>query len=226
MSTPDAPAPDAQSSEAARARAAAAEAKRQAAVAEATFFDDPAAFRDWLEENGGRSHGLWIRFANADSGVEGGTHAQALDEALCFGWVDGSTVQDDDDRFTLRRFTPRAPRSAWSQADRERVKQLIEERRVAPPGRRAYQQAQEDGRLEAAYAPAGTAEIPADLTAALEASPAARAFFESVDHRNRHAILHRVETAKDPETRARRIATFVDMLASGEKLYPRRPKAR
>lgn len=210
----------------AAARAAATEAKRQAAIAEATFFDDPAAFRAWLEANADRSKGIWVRFAKSDSGVEGGTHAQALDEALCFGWIDAQRFKDDDERFRLIRFTPRAPRSIWSQINRDRVKELIAEQRVAPRGRREFQQAQEDGRLDAAYAPVSSATVPEDLAAALAAVPAARAFFDGLDSRNRYSILHRVETAKKPETRARRIATFVDMLASGEKLYPRRPKAR
>ncbi|MDQ8043348.1 MAG: YdeI/OmpD-associated family protein [Solirubrobacteraceae bacterium] len=228
MSDPGTPAPDAaKDPEAAKAaRAAATEARRRAAVAEATFFDDPAAFRDWLEEHAERSKGLWIRFAKVGSGIEGGTYAQALDEALCFGWIDGAKFKDDDERFWLQRFTPRGPRSLWSQVNRERVKQLITDKRVAPRGRREYQQAHEDGRLEAAYAPASTATVPDDLAAALAAVPAAKAFFEELDSRNRYAVLHRVQTAKLPETRARRIATFVEMLAAGEQLHPRRPKAR
>lgn len=228
MSDPGTPAsgaaPDPEAAKA--ARAAATEARRQAAVAEATFFDDPEAFRNWLEEHADRSKGLWIRFAKANSGVGGGTYAQALDEALCFGWIDGAKFKDDDERFWLQRFTPRGPRSMWSQVNRERVKELITAKRVAPRGRREYQQAHEDGRLEAAYAPQSTATVPDDLAAALDAVPAARAFFDELDSRNRYAILHRVQTAKQAETRARRIATFVDMCASGEKLHPRRPKAR
>jgi uncharacterized protein YdeI (YjbR/CyaY-like superfamily) len=210
----------------AAARAAATEAKRQVAIQEATFFDDPAAFREWLEDNADRSKGIWIRFAKVGSGVEGGTHAEALDEALCFGWIDAQRFKDDDERFRLIRFTPRAPRSLWSQVNRDRAKELIAEGRMAPRGRDEFDTADEDGRLAAAYAPGSSATVPDDLAAALEAAPGAKAFFDELDSRNRYSILHRVETAKKPETRARRIATFVDMCASGEKLYPRRPKAR
>lgn len=210
----------------AAARAAATEEKRQRAIAEATFFDDAEAFRDWLMANADRSHGLWIRFAKKDSGVEGGTYAEALDEALCFGWIDAQAFKDDDPRFSLRRFSPRGPRSLWSQINRDRAQELIAEGRMAPRGQAEFDRAQEDGRLDAAYAPQSTAEVPDDLAAALAANPAAKAFFDELDSRNRYAILHRTETAKRPETRARRIATFVDMLAAGEKLYPRRPKKR
>lgn len=203
-----------------------AEARRAAANAEATFFDDPAAFREWLGDHAGRSKGLWIRFADPGSGVEGGTHAEAVDEALCFGWVETETVKDDDDRFTLRRFTPRAPKAPWSQADRDRAQALAAEGRLDRRGLDELDTAREDGRLDAAYAPVEMGAVPDDLAAALDAVPAARTFFDEVDDRNRSAILHRVGTAADPETRARRIATFVDMLAGGEKLYPRRPKAR
>ena len=161
-----------------------------------------------------------------DSGLEGGTHAEALDEALCFGWIDAQKVKDDDPQTWLQRFTPRGARSIWSQVNRDRAKELIAEGRMAPRGLSEYEAAEADGRLAAAYSPQATAEVPEDFATALEASADAKAFFEGIDSRNRYAILHRIETAKKPETRARRIATFVEMLADGEALYPRRSKRR
>ncbi len=210
----------------AKDRAAATEARRRAAVVEATFFDDPVAFREWLEDNASRSKGLWIRFANPGSGVEGGTLAQAVDQALAFGWLEVEQVKDDDDRFTLWRFTPRASKAPWSQAHRDRARELLHEGLLAPRGRDEFDTAHEDGRLAQAYAPVAIDAAPDDLTRALARVPAAEAFFADLDDRNRSMILRRLENAPDAMARAKRIATFVDMLASGEKLYPRRPKAR
>jgi uncharacterized protein YdeI (YjbR/CyaY-like superfamily) len=135
-------------------------------------------------------------------------------------------MTDDDPLTWLQRFTPRGERSIWSQLNRDRAQELIDAGRMAPRGLEEFKRAKADGRLDAAYSPQSTADVPEDFAAALEASPAAKAFFEQVDSRNRYAILHRIQTAVKPETRARRIATFVEMLADGEALYPRRAKRR
>ncbi|MDO9353464.1 MAG: YdeI/OmpD-associated family protein [Solirubrobacteraceae bacterium] len=208
------------------ARADATETRRRIANDEATFFDDPVAFRDWLEENADRSGGIWIRFAKPDSGVEGGTVAEAIDQALGFGWLETETVRDDDDRFTLLRFVPRLPDSPWSQAHRDRARELLHEGLLAPRGRREFDTAQADGRLDQAYGPVTADDIPADLASAIAVNETAQAFFDELDDRNILMMLRRVDNAPDAETRAKRIATFVDMLARGEKLYPRRPKSR
>lgn len=208
------------------ARADAIETRRRIANDEATFFDDPVAFREWLEDNSGRSGGLWIRFAKPDSGVEGGTLAEAIDQALGFGWLEVDTAKDDDDRFTLVRFVPRAPDSSWSQVHRDRARTLLHEGLLAPPGRREFDAAQADGRLDAAYAPVVREDLPADITEAIAADEDAQAFFAELDDRNILMMLARVEKAPDAETRAKRISTFVEMFARGEKLYPRPPKRR
>jgi uncharacterized protein YdeI (YjbR/CyaY-like superfamily) len=173
----------------------------------------------WLEENHTTSEGVWLKIAKKGSGVETVTHAEALEGALCFGWIDGQR-RAHDERFFLQRFTPRGPRSRWSRVNRDKAMQLIEQRRMRPAGRAQIEQAQADGRWAAAYEPQSAATVPDDLQLELDANPAARDCFASLDSRNRYAILYRIQDAKRPETRARRIAKYVAMLNAGEKPYP------
>lgn len=150
-------------------------------------------------------------------------HAAALEEALCFGWIDGQAGSRDTDTWTIR-FTPRRPRSAWSKRNTEIAERLIREGRMQPPGRTQVERARADGRWSAAYPGQATMEVPADLAAALAASPAAKEMFGRLNSQNRYAILWRTHQAKRPETRSRRIERFVEMLARGETIYPQRPR--
>jgi uncharacterized protein YdeI (YjbR/CyaY-like superfamily) len=175
-------------------------------------------WRSWLEAHHASSPGLWLKIAKKDAGVDSVSYSEALDVALCFGWIDG---QKDtfDDRHWLQRFTPRKPRSRWSKANRERVEKLQAGGEMAPAGQRQVDAAQDDGRWQAAYDSQRTATVPDDLQRELDANPAARAFFATLDSANRYAILYRLHHAQKPAIRARRLAQFVAMLAAGEKIH-------
>jgi uncharacterized protein YdeI (YjbR/CyaY-like superfamily) len=147
------------------------------------------------------------------------TFAEALDTALCYGWIDGQRNRFDE-RWYVQRFTPRRSRSTWSKSNCGKVEQLIQQGRMRPAGLREIERAKADGRWDAAYDAQSTATVPDDLQRALDAKPAAAAFFAALDRRNRFAILYRIQDAKRPETRARRIETFVAMLTEGKTLYP------
>ena len=181
-------------------------------------FADRAAFEAWLANAPPGTPGLWLKLAKQGSGLASLSKAEAIDAALCHGWVDGQ-LHPYDDRCWLVRFTPRKPRSKWSQKNRERAEQLISEGRVGPRGLAEIDAAKADGRWAAAYPSASRAEVPADLQAALEASPKAAAFFATLTGANRYAILYRIGTVKRPETRARKISEFVAMLERGETLH-------
>jgi len=189
---------------------------------ETLAFASAEAFEAWLDENHATSPGIWLKLRKKTSGATGtGTldYPQALDVALCHGWIDGQKAGLDD-QWWLQRFTPRRPRSTWSKINRDKVAALIEQGRMRPAGRAEIDRAKADGRWEAAYDSSRTATVPDDLAAALATDPAAAAFFETLDRQNRFAILYRIHEAKRPETRARRIETYVAMLAKGEKLHP------
>ncbi|MEU9731508.1 YdeI/OmpD-associated family protein [Streptomyces sp. NPDC048002] len=182
-------------------------------------FESAEAFQAWLGENHAASPGIWLKLRKKGPGIVALDYAQALDVALCYGWIDGQKAKFDD-HWWLQRFTPRTRRSKWSKVNRGKVAALIEQGRMRPPGQAEIDRAKADGRWEAAYDSARTATVPEDLAAALAADPAATEFFEKLDRQNRFAILHRIHDAKRPETRARRIEKYVTMLARGEKLYP------
>jgi uncharacterized protein YdeI (YjbR/CyaY-like superfamily) len=173
----------------------------------------------WLEAEGGRSPGVWLACVKKDAGVPGVSYADALEDAICRGWIDGQRRKGDERHF-LQRFTPRGPRSRWSKINRTRAEELIAAGAMRPAGLAEVERARADGRWEAAYDSHSTATVPDDLRAALDASPAAAAFFATLDSANRYAVLYRVQEAKRPETRARRIAKYVAMLEAGEKLHP------
>ncbi len=181
-------------------------------------FADAAAFEAWLEAQGPGSAGLWLKIARKGAAAPGVTKAEALDAALCHGWIDGQLDRYDDTAF-LVRFTPRRPRSTWSEVNRERALALIEAGRMRPAGLAQVEAAKADGRWAAAYAPASRAEVPPDLAAALAANTKAQAFFATLTGANRYAILYRIGAVKRPETRARKIAQFVAMLERGETLH-------
>jgi uncharacterized protein YdeI (YjbR/CyaY-like superfamily) len=181
-------------------------------------FAQPDDWAAWLALHHRSSPGVWLKLARKGSGVASVSYPEALEVALAWGWIDGQK-QSHSDRFWLQKFTPRGPRSIWSKINRDKALALIASGQMKPAGLAAVEQARGDGRWKAAYAPQSRAKVPRDLQAALRASRAATAFFATLDSRNRYAILFRIQSAKKPETRARRIATFVEMLAEHRKLY-------
>ena len=182
-------------------------------------FASAGAWGAWLEENHATSDGLWLKFARKGSGIESVSFAEALNVALCYGWID-SQANGFDDHYWLQRFTPRRPRSKWSKRNRDKATRLIAEGRMKPAGLREVERARADGRWDAAYDPQSTATVPADLRRELEKDVEASEFFATLDSANRYAILHRIQDARRPETRARRIEKYVAMLHEGKKLHP------
>jgi uncharacterized protein YdeI (YjbR/CyaY-like superfamily) len=181
-------------------------------------FPDQAAFEAWLESEHATAPGLYVKLAKKGAGVPSVTYAELVESALCFGWIDGRSNRLDD-RFYLQRMTPRRARSVWSQKNVEAVAALIQAGRMRPAGLAAVEAARADGRWERAYAGAKDITVPADLAAALDADPAVRAEFESLDGANRYAVLWRVHTAATPATRAKRIAAAVQMLRDGGRYH-------
>lgn len=182
-------------------------------------FESAEAFEKWLGERHASSAGMWLKIRKKAPGVVALDYAQALDVALCYGWIDGQKRKFDDE-YWLQRFTPRTPTSKWSRINRDKAEALIEQGRMRPAGLAEVQRAKADGRWDAAYEGAKTASVPEDLARALAASPAAAEFFATLDSRNRYAVLYRVQDAKKPQTRVRRIEKYVAMLAEGRKIHP------
>jgi uncharacterized protein YdeI (YjbR/CyaY-like superfamily) len=181
-------------------------------------FEEPAAFDAWLASEPRDSKGLWLKLAKKGAEVASLSKADAIDAALCHGWIDGQ-LDKYDEAYWLVRFTPRKRASKWSEVNRRRALELIAQGRMHPGGLAEIEAAKADGRWDAAYAPASTAQVPPDLQAALDASPEAASFFATLKGANRYAILYRIATAKREETRARRIADFVAMLQRGETVH-------
>ena len=180
-------------------------------------FADDGDWERWLTDNHASAPGAWLAFAKKGSGAETVTFAQAVDTALCFGWIDGQKGRVDDTHYRTR-FTPRGPRSKWSEINRARVQQLIEAGRMRPSGQAQIDAARADGRWEAAYAPQSTAVVPDDLQAALDGAPAAAAFFATLTGARRYAFLYRLHHVSSPAARARRIATYIELLSAGRTL--------
>ncbi len=182
----------------------------------------PFASRDaweaWLEGHHATSEGLWLKFAKKGSDIETVTYDQAVEVALCYGWIDGQVTRFDEDYY-LQRFTPRRSRSRWSKINRQKATELIERGEIKPAGLREVERAKADGRWDAAYDAPSTAMVPDDLRQELAKNDTARKFFSELDGRNRYAILYQIQDAKRPETRARRIAKYVAMLAEHKKPY-------
>jgi uncharacterized protein YdeI (YjbR/CyaY-like superfamily) len=185
---------------------------------------DAAEWRRWLSAHHGDSRGVWLVLAKQGTADPTSlSYDRALDEAICFGWIDGQLGRRDTVTFR-RRFTPRRARSPWSQRNAAIAEQLIATHRMHQSGEDELRQAKEDGRWEAAYAGQASSEVPGDLVATLSANPRAKAMFEELTKANRYAILYRIGNAKRPETRARRIGQFVEMLARGETIHPQAPR--
>lgn len=182
------------------------------------LFADQAALEEWLGRQPGGHKGIWLKLAKTGSGIASVSQKEAVESGLCFGWIDG-LLNAYDERFYLIRFTPRRPRSKWSQINVERAAELIESGRIRPAGLAEIEAAKSDGRWADAYPPHSRAEPPPELQAALDASPGAAAFFATLKGANRYGLIYRVLDAKKPETRAKRIADFVAMLERGETLF-------
>lgn len=174
-------------------------------------FPDAGAWERWLEQHHESEPGVWLKTAKKSAAVRTVTHAEALESAICFGWIDGQRTPLDE-TFFLQRFTPRKSRSQWSQVNRAKAERLIEQGRMRPAGLAQVQAARQDGRWDSAYEPQSRATVPPDFQRELDRNPEAKAFFETLRGQNRYSFLYRIQSAKRPETRARRIATFVEML--------------
>ncbi|CCH17017.1 YdeI/OmpD-associated family protein [Micromonospora lupini] len=184
---------------------------------------DADALRAWLSENHATSPGVWLALTKKGGTVTTLTWQHAVDEGLCFGWIDGQARKRDEQTSWIR-FTPRRPRSIWSQRNVAHVARLEAQGRMLPPGRAAVEAAKADGRWAAAYAPSSEAEVPADLLAAIAAEPAAQAMFDVLTKTNRFALIHRLNAVKRAETRERKIGEFVAMLARHETVYPQKAR--
>jgi len=184
----------------------------------ALTFASQAEWESWLGQNGGTSSGAWVRLAKKGSEHRTVTYEQALESALCYGWIDGKK-QAESEEYWLQRFTPRSAKSIWSKLNKDRAEALIAAGRMRPSGLCEIEKARKDGRWKAAYTSASHSTVPDDLQLALDANPEARRFFATLNGRNRYAILFRLQNAKKPETRARKIEEFVNMLNRGETFY-------
>jgi uncharacterized protein YdeI (YjbR/CyaY-like superfamily) len=182
-------------------------------------FASEEQWRAWLAENHKTAAGVWVSIAKKASGVESVHYPEVLEHAICFGWIDGRRERLDELRF-LQRFTPRRARSPWSRINRQKAEALIAAKRMTAAGHAEVERARADGRWERAYASQREAVVPEDLQRELDARPAAAAAFTTLSAQNRYAILYRLDQAKRPETRARRLAAFVAMLEAGETLHP------
>jgi uncharacterized protein YdeI (YjbR/CyaY-like superfamily) len=180
-------------------------------------FASPQAWEGWLEENH-RCAGVWIKMAKRDAGIESVRYPDVLEIALCFGWIDGRRKALDE-RYFLQRFTPRRPRGRWSRINRDTAARLTAEGRMRAAGHAEVERAKLDGRWDAAYEGQKRSVVPDDLQRELDARPQARAFFAELSSQNRYSILYRLQDAKKPETRARRLAKFVAMLEAGEAIH-------
>jgi uncharacterized protein YdeI (YjbR/CyaY-like superfamily) len=181
-------------------------------------FADREDWERWLEEHHTSSDGLWLKIAKQGSDIASISYAEALEAALCYGWIDSQKAKFDAEHW-LQRFTPRRSGGKWSKANRDKAEELIARGLMKPAGLQEVEWARADGRWDAAYAGQRSMAIPDDLRLALEKNERAREFFATLDSRNRYAILYRIQTARKPETRAQRIEKFITMLSEHEKIY-------
>jgi uncharacterized protein YdeI (YjbR/CyaY-like superfamily) len=183
------------------------------------LFEHQEDWTEWLDKNHAAASGVWLRFAKKGGGLMSMSYAEALEVALCYGWIDGQSKSFDEASW-LQKFTPRGAKSIWSKVNKERAQELIRSGRMKPAGLQAIERARQDGRWDAAYDSPSRATVPSDFQAALDSNAQASAFFATLDSRNRYAILFRIQTARKAETRTKRIEQFIGMLEKGEKLYP------
>ena len=183
------------------------------------LFENPQAWATWLDENQATSPGVWLQIAKKGAGYTSVSYAEALEVALCYGWIDGQK-QSFDEAAWLQKFTRRGPKSIWSKINREKAEALIQSGQMQPAGLATIERAKQNGQWDAAYDSHSKATVPDDLQAALDQNAEAKAFFATLNSNNRYAILFRIQTAKKAETRAKRIEQFVQMLERHEKIYP------
>lgn len=182
-------------------------------------FDSQESWQAWLKEHDADSKGVWLKIAKKEAGIPSVNYAEALESALCYGWIDGQKGALDE-QYWLQKFTPRGQKSGWSKINREKAEALIAAGRMQAAGLRQVESAKANGRWKAAYESQRTIGVPEDLQVELDKHPAARAFFDTLDSANRYAVLYRVTTAKKPETRAAWITRLVEMLERNEKIHP------
>jgi len=185
---------------------------------ETMTFSSSQDFRAWLAENHIQSAGIWLRIYKKDSGVTTVTYAQALDQALCFGWIDGQKKPYDDQSW-LTKFTPRRPKSGWSRINTQHAERLTQSGEMTPAGLKEVSAAKSDGRWKTAYDSFSQAAIPADFLEHLAKNTKAKAFFDTLNRTNLYSIAYRLQTARKPETREKRIETIIGMLTRGEKFH-------
>ena len=183
------------------------------------LFKSKKEWHAWLEKNHSESTGLWLRLAKKGSSLRSPSYKEALEVALCYGWIDGQKKPESEEAW-LQRFLPRSSRSLWSKINREKAMALIACGEMKAPGRQAIENAKKSGRWDAAYDSPSGATVPSDLQAALDESPRAAAFFSTLDRANRYAVLWRIQTVKKTETRSRKIEKFIGMLERKEKIHP------
>ena len=181
-------------------------------------FESKKKWADWLAKQHDKSTGVWLKLAKKDSGISSVTLAEALDIALCYGWIDGQRLSFDE-KYYLQKYTPRRSKSIWSKINVEKVEHLIASGQMKPAGLKAVELAKQDGRWAAAYESQKVISVPDDFQAALDKNKKAKAFFATLNSANRYAFLFRIHTARKVETRAKRISQFVEMLARGEKFH-------
>ncbi|MDQ6645183.1 MAG: YdeI/OmpD-associated family protein [Chloroflexota bacterium] len=182
-------------------------------------FETQQNWERWLTEHHTETEGLWLKIAKKEAGISSVNYAEALESAICYGWIDGQKASFDD-KYWLQKFTPRRAKSIWSKVNCSKALALIAEGRMQPAGIRQVELAQADGRWEAAYESQSKITIPDDFQRELDNNSKAQEFFTTLNSINRYAILFRIQTAKKPETRSARISTFIEMLANNQKLYP------
>ena len=180
-------------------------------------FANKKKWSSWLAKQHEKSSGVWLQLAKKDSGIPSVTYEEAVDAALCYGWIDGQK-KGYDDKYWLQKFTPRGPKSIWSKINTEKAERLIASGEMQPAGLMAIESAKSDGRWETAYSSQKNISIPEDFQAALDQNGKAKAFFSTLKGAERYSILFRIQTAKKPETRAKRIQQFVEMLERNEKI--------
>jgi uncharacterized protein YdeI (YjbR/CyaY-like superfamily) len=183
------------------------------------LFERPDHWAAWLSKHGESSPGVWLQLAKKDSGEISVTYGEALEVALCYGWIDG-IKKTHSDKFWLQKFTRRSSKSIWSKINKDKAIALIESGKMKPVGLLEVERAKADGRWEAAYDSASKSTVPDDFQSALDGNAQAKSFFDTIDRQNRYAILFRIQTAKTPETRAKKIVQFVQMLERNEKIHP------
>jgi len=183
------------------------------------WFKSAAEFRSWLKKSHADSDGIWLRIFKKDSSEKSISYAEALDQALCYGWIDGQK-QAHDAHSWLQKLTPRRPASGWSKINTTHVERLITSGQMAPAGLKAVEAAKNDGRWQAAYDSPRDAAPPDDFLRALEKNRKAKTFFETLNRANVYSIVYRLQTAKKPETRKRRMKMILEMLTRGEKFHP------